>query len=244
MAAEAKERCATSARNIRLESNKGSGTCVPLPFFEMQPKVAKMQNQVGGLLGDIRVSWDKHKEVNFMGFAENLRELRKERGLSQEDLAELLDVSRQAVSKWEQGMGYPEVETLLLLAGKLKVSLDSLMAVEIAKEGREEKSPITGTILISSPHENVVVSCYKVGTSGRMLGGEGSPQYFLFGVSSGGASFWGEPTTFLGWYADKEQITKEVEEIRQALFQGEQTYQLKYSMKTERRWGRIKQVEE
>ena len=76
-------------------------------FFEMQPKVAKMQNQVGRLLGDIRVSWDKHKEVNFMGFAENLRELRKERGLSQEDLAELLDVSRQAVSKWEQGMGYP-----------------------------------------------------------------------------------------------------------------------------------------
>lgn len=48
MAAEAKERCATSARNIRLKSNKGSGTCVPLPFFEMQPKVAKMQNQVGG----------------------------------------------------------------------------------------------------------------------------------------------------------------------------------------------------
>ncbi|MBR3753124.1 MAG: helix-turn-helix transcriptional regulator [Ruminiclostridium sp.] len=179
-----------------------------------------------------------------MGFAENLRELRKERGLSQEDLAELLDVSRQAVSKWEQGMGYPEVETLLLLAGKLNISLDSLMAVEIAKEGGEGRSPITGTILISSPHENVVVSCYKIGSSGKMLGGEGSPQYSLFGVSSGGASFWGEPTTFLGWYADKETISKEVEEIRQAIFQGEQTYQLKYSVKTERRWGRIKQVKE
>ena len=44
------------------------------------------------------------KEVHAMAFAENLRELRKERGLSQEDLAELLDVSRQAVSKWEQGV--------------------------------------------------------------------------------------------------------------------------------------------
>ena len=73
-----------------------------------------------------------------MGFAENLKELRKERGMSQEDLAELLDVSRQAVSKWEQGIGYPEVEKFLLLAGKLNVSLDSLMALEIAKEGREE----------------------------------------------------------------------------------------------------------
>ena len=184
------------------------------------------------------------KEVHFMAFAENLRELRKERGLSQEDLAELLDVSRQAVSKWEQGMGYPEVEKLLLLAGKLNVSLDSLFALEIVRETSGNKTPVTGTILISSPYENVVVSCYKVGSSGKMLGGEGSPQYFLFGVSSGGASFWGEPTTFLGWYADKETISQEVEEIRQALFRGEQTYQLKYSVKTERRWGHIKMVEE
>lgn len=39
-----------------------------------------------------------------MSFAEHLRQIRKEKGLSQEDLAELLDVSRQAVSKWEQGV--------------------------------------------------------------------------------------------------------------------------------------------
>ena len=39
-----------------------------------------------------------------MSFAENLKQLRKENGLSQEDLAEILDVSRQAVSKWEQGV--------------------------------------------------------------------------------------------------------------------------------------------
>ncbi|MBE6930475.1 MAG: helix-turn-helix transcriptional regulator, partial [Ruminococcaceae bacterium] len=45
-----------------------------------------------------------------MSFSENLKQIRKEHHLSQEELAELLDVSRQAVSKWEQGMGYPEVE--------------------------------------------------------------------------------------------------------------------------------------
>ena len=39
-----------------------------------------------------------------MSFAENLKQIRKERNLSQEDLAELLDVSRQALSKWEQGV--------------------------------------------------------------------------------------------------------------------------------------------
>ncbi|WP_330407358.1 helix-turn-helix transcriptional regulator [Enterocloster lavalensis] len=38
-----------------------------------------------------------------MSFAARLKQIRKEKGLSQEDLAELLDVSRQAVSKWEQG---------------------------------------------------------------------------------------------------------------------------------------------
>ncbi|MBQ6836048.1 MAG: helix-turn-helix transcriptional regulator [Clostridia bacterium] len=39
-----------------------------------------------------------------MSFADNLKQLRKERQLSQEELAEMLDVSRQAISKWEQGV--------------------------------------------------------------------------------------------------------------------------------------------
>lgn len=41
-----------------------------------------------------------------MGFAENLKQIRKEMHLSQEELAEILDVSRQAVSKWEQGVSH------------------------------------------------------------------------------------------------------------------------------------------
>ena len=65
-----------------------------------------------------------------MSFAENLQAFRKKNGLTQEDLAELLGVSRQAVSKWEQGDGYPEVEKLLVLAEKLGVSLDALMGRE------------------------------------------------------------------------------------------------------------------
>ena len=46
---------------------------------------------------------EKKKRGKPMSFAERLKQIRKEKGLSQEDLAELLDVSRQAVSKWEQG---------------------------------------------------------------------------------------------------------------------------------------------
>lgn len=69
-----------------------------------------------------------------MSFAENLKQIRKEKQLSQEELAEILDVSRQAISKWEQGVGYLEVEKLLLLSSKLNISLDSLMSTEIVKE--------------------------------------------------------------------------------------------------------------
>lgn len=62
-----------------------------------------------------------------MSFADNLQAARKKNGLTQEDLAEMLDVSRQAVSKWEQGDGYPEAEKLLVLSDKLDISLDELM---------------------------------------------------------------------------------------------------------------------
>ena len=47
-------------------------------------------------------------------FSEKLRLLRKERGLSQEQLAELLDVSRQSVSKWESSQTLPEINKLII----------------------------------------------------------------------------------------------------------------------------------
>lgn len=179
-----------------------------------------------------------------MQFSENLKRIRKERHLSQEELAELLDVSRQAVSKWEQGDGYPEVEKLLLMAQKLHVSLDALM-------GHETKADIVGNvkasptlIAITSPHENVIVSCCKVVASTKMRGGKSAPQYALFGVSEGGNNFWGEPTTFLAWYANEETISKEISEIHNAISRGIPMYTLQYSAKTVRRWASVKLVEE
>ena len=62
-----------------------------------------------------------------MSFADILQAERRKNGLTQEGLAEALGVSRQAVSKWEQGEGWPEVEKLLVLADKFGVSLDYLM---------------------------------------------------------------------------------------------------------------------
>lgn len=45
-----------------------------------------------------------------MSFCDNLREIRKQKNISQEGLAELLNVSRQSISKWEQDICYPEME--------------------------------------------------------------------------------------------------------------------------------------
>lgn len=59
--------------------------------------------------------------------AENIKRLRTERGLTQSDLATLVSVSPQAVSRWESGQAYPDVELLPLLANYLEVSLDELM---------------------------------------------------------------------------------------------------------------------
>jgi len=179
-----------------------------------------------------------------MHFGENLKQLRKEKHLSQEELAEILDVSRQAVSKWEQGNGYPEVEKLLLLSKKLNVSLDQLLSTGYSQKTNYSSVHITGDILITSPHENVIATCYKVVSSGKIPGGKLSPKYALFGVSKGISSFWGEPTTFLGWYADKDQITKEVCEINNAIVSDISTYTLKYSVKTQRHWAKIKILEE
>ena len=179
-----------------------------------------------------------------MSFSENLKQIRKEHHLSQEELAELLDVSRQAVSKWEQDQGYPEVEKLLLLSNKLNISLDVLMSNAVVGGFDTKGTDITGSIVISSPHENTIISCYKVTASGKMKGGNKSPQYALFGVARGGSNFWGEPTTFLGWYANEELISKEIKEIYKAISQGKATYELQYSAKTERRWASVKIVEE
>ena len=62
-----------------------------------------------------------------MAFSDNLQFLRARRGLTQEQLAEALHVSRQSVSKWESGAAFPEMDTLLRLCELYEVSLDLLL---------------------------------------------------------------------------------------------------------------------
>ena len=75
-----------------------------------------------------------------MSFGERLQEVRRENGMTQERFAEELNVSRQAVSKWESGKGYPEIEKILYICNRYRVSLGQLFADEVPPlEAAEEQ---------------------------------------------------------------------------------------------------------
>lgn len=78
-----------------------------------------------------------------MEFNLKLQELRKQRGITQEELAKLLFVSRTAVSKWESGRGYPNLDSLKAIAKLFNITIDELLSGEeilvIAEETTKQK---------------------------------------------------------------------------------------------------------
>ena len=78
-----------------------------------------------------------------MEFNVKLQELRKQKGLTQEEAAEMLFVSRTAVSKWESGRGYPNIDSLKAIAKLYNVTIDELLSSDelltIAEEDTKEK---------------------------------------------------------------------------------------------------------
>ena len=73
---------------------------------------------------------NNYKEADDMEFNKKLQELRKARGLTQEELAEALFVSRTAISKWESGRGYPSIDSLKQIANYFSISIDELLSGE------------------------------------------------------------------------------------------------------------------
>lgn len=78
-----------------------------------------------------------------MEFHEKLQELRKRKGLTQEELAQSLYVSRTAISKWESGRGYPNIGSLRDIAAFFAVTVDQLLSTDevltVAEEDRRQK---------------------------------------------------------------------------------------------------------
>ncbi len=78
--------------------------------------------------------------------SEKLYKLRKNSGLSQEQLAEQLNVSRQAISKWESGTAVPESEKLITISNYFGVSVDYLL-----KDDEEDKAKATVSVMEEKP---------------------------------------------------------------------------------------------
>ncbi len=75
-----------------------------------------------------------------MDFGEKLKEIRRNEGMSQEQLAEKIGVSRQAITKWETGRGLPDVENMVILAEIFKMTLDELVSQE--KKSQQKQSSV------------------------------------------------------------------------------------------------------
>lgn len=81
-----------------------------------------------------------------MSFGERLQEVRRSNALTQEQFAEELNVSRQAVSKWESSRGYPEIEKILYICNRYRVPLGELFAEEVPPLEQTERAaePVEG----------------------------------------------------------------------------------------------------
>ena len=73
-------------------------------------------------------------------FSENLKKIRKDNNLSQEQLADSLGVSRQAISKWESGAAYPEMDKIIALCDKFNLNIDDLLHKDIKEVKGEDEA--------------------------------------------------------------------------------------------------------
>ena len=169
-------------------------------------------------------------------FGEKLQQLRKEKGISQEELSEIIDVSRQSISKYENETAQPSFENLLLLSKYFNVSTDELLGNEELKQQETFLSVNTianNKILIKSQIDNKVSSFYKFVLSPVVGKKEYHPEILIMGVD--GHSFWGDSAVSLGWYATKEDAEKELNNILKAMSNNESSYQLKYYVKVKKK---------
>ncbi|MFL8674991.1 helix-turn-helix domain-containing protein [Clostridioides sp. GD02404] len=127
-----------------------------------------------------------------MNFGENLKRLRKERNLSQEQLSEMLNVSRQAISKWESNKTYPDIENLMLLRNIFNIALDDLLFDEnkdkIEAVIKSSKLPTNSTNYDEDESEDELSDNF-------MIGG------FIIGISIGFITdnfMWGIAGSFIG----------------------------------------------
>ena len=126
-----------------------------------------------------------------MTIGERIAEERKKKGMTQEDMAEKLNLSRQAISKWESGSSFPDTENLLKLSFLFSVSVDYLLKGEMVEEknGEEEKVfhlPYSSLSRMKERHSEKTLWGLPLWSVGRNAKG-----FFALGFFSKGVFFLG-----------------------------------------------------
>lgn len=170
-----------------------------------------------------------------MGFSDNLRSIRKEKNLSQEQLAELLNISRQSISKWELDEGYPETEKLVQIAKILDVSLDFMLLDRQVISDNESDAPLQHVaaspdrkLFIQTFDKSTAAGFYKFLIQKNHFALKGQPECALFGVDK--SVLCGDNEVLLGWYKTFEDAYQEMESIYRAIKNEENTYELKHNV--------------
>lgn len=100
-----------------------------------------------------------------MSLSENLQNLRKIKNMSQEELAEKLNVSRQAVSKWESGNGYPETEKIISICEIFDCSMDELVKGKITADIKSEKNEYAEVMDKEAKYTSIGIFAILLGVS-------------------------------------------------------------------------------
>ena len=130
-----------------------------------------------------------------MYISKRLKGLRTASGFSQEKLAELLDVSRQTISSWENERSYPDVHNLIMLCDIYSVSLDDLMKGDIETMKKE----VANTTLNKSPQDAIqLIQSGLVMIIGLLIAVNGGSTLWGYGLMMIGAAL----ACFFAFYAD------------------------------------------
>ena len=131
-----------------------------------------------------------------MYISKRLKELRTASGFSQEKLAELLNVSRQTISSWENERSYPDVHNLIMLCDIYSVSLDDLMKGDIETMKKE----VANTTLNKSPQDAIqlIQSGLVIAVTGLIITLNGGSTLWGYGLMIIGAAL----ACFFTFYAD------------------------------------------
>ena len=113
-----------------------------------------------------------------MNMAERIQYLRKTKGLSQEELANKMGVSRQAVSKWESEQSSPDLEKIIIMSNFFGVTTDYILkGMEPVKDKEQKSKEITSKVLFISHQQPLLQSDYFV----HLAGGMQNKRWKLFG---------------------------------------------------------------